>query len=475
MATELDAFITSQARLNTLSKKQSKSINLLQLQYKALNKILGPFYTQYVDLKNTMETLGEVKEEVTDATENLTKATDALLGPIGIALKIFRNMNTILLFLLGGFALLGGAVFLLSKQFGGGESVVESFNTVLEAGRGLLDSIITTFGQFKTAIEGLDFSMLGGGLMPVLEGILGFLGNILKAYIVVYSAVISGIGDIVERMAEAGFLQQIVDAIGVFIGLIGMAFGIIKDNIDETGVTFDDIIEFITGAIDGFVNFLFSSGLIEFVVKYIQLLAVVYGAIAVLAAQVISVFIRIWGRLGPPIIKFVKAFFKFLNPIIRIVTGILGDVIDEVLSFVDKLTPLVEGTVDTIMEKLEKPIQLIEKILSFFGGNLEKAGNFLSGKADEMGYSSGGVASGPKSGYPVTLHGTEAIVPLPDGRTIPVSIKGDMMGKSSHTNNISINVSGGGNAKEIAKAVSDEVSKVLRNRSRGSSYTRGVI
>jgi phage-related protein len=475
MASELDAFITSQARLNTLSKKQSKSINLLQLQYKALNKILGPFYTQYVDLKNTMETLGEVKEELTGATENLTKATDALLGPIGIALKVFRNMNTILLFLLGGFTLLGGAVFLLSKQFGGGEGVVDSFNTVLEAGRGLIDSIITTFGQFKSAIEGLDLSMLSGALLPALEGVVGFLGNILKAYIAIYTAVIAGIGDIVERMAEAGFLQKIVDAIGVFIGLVAMAFGIIKDNIDATGVTFDGIIEFITSAINGFVDFLFSSGLIKFVVKFIELLAVVYGAVAVLAAQVISVFIRIWGRLGPPIIKFVKAFFNFLNPIVRIVTGVLGDVIDKVLIFVGKLTPVVEGTVDTIMEKLEKPIELIEKILGFFGGGLEKAGDFLSGKADELGYATGGIASGPTSGYPVTLHGTEAIVPLPDGRTIPVSIKGDMMGKSSHTNNISINVSGGGNAKEIAKAVSDEVSKVLRNRSRGGSYTRGVI
>jgi hypothetical protein len=36
---------------------------------------------------------------------------------------------------------------------------------------------------------------------------------------------------------------------------------------------------------------------------------------------------------------------------------------------------------------------------------------------------SGGVLSGPKSGYQATLHGTEAVVPLPDGRTIPVQIQ----------------------------------------------------
>jgi hypothetical protein len=37
-------------------------------------------------------------------------------------------------------------------------------------------------------------------------------------------------------------------------------------------------------------------------------------------------------------------------------------------------------------------------------------------------FARGGIAVGPKSGYDAVLHGTEAVVPLPDGRTIPVSI-----------------------------------------------------
>jgi len=36
------------------------------------------------------------------------------------------------------------------------------------------------------------------------------------------------------------------------------------------------------------------------------------------------------------------------------------------------------------------------------------------------GYADGGIATGPRSGYSTVLHGTEAIVPLPDGRSIPV-------------------------------------------------------
>ena len=34
----------------------------------------------------------------------------------------------------------------------------------------------------------------------------------------------------------------------------------------------------------------------------------------------------------------------------------------------------------------------------------------------------GGVATGPRSGYAAMLHGTEAVVPLPDGKTIPVEM-----------------------------------------------------
>jgi D-alanyl-D-alanine carboxypeptidase len=38
--------------------------------------------------------------------------------------------------------------------------------------------------------------------------------------------------------------------------------------------------------------------------------------------------------------------------------------------------------------------------------------------------SDGGIATGPSSGYSATLHGTEAVVPLPNGKTIPVEMAG---------------------------------------------------
>ncbi len=38
-------------------------------------------------------------------------------------------------------------------------------------------------------------------------------------------------------------------------------------------------------------------------------------------------------------------------------------------------------------------------------------------------FARGGIARGPDTGYAATLHGAEAVVPLPDGRTIPVKIE----------------------------------------------------
>jgi hypothetical protein len=43
----------------------------------------------------------------------------------------------------------------------------------------------------------------------------------------------------------------------------------------------------------------------------------------------------------------------------------------------------------------------------------------------------GGIASGPPTGYNARLHGTEAVVPLPDNRSIPVSLAGGGFGELS--------------------------------------------
>jgi hypothetical protein len=46
-------------------------------------------------------------------------------------------------------------------------------------------------------------------------------------------------------------------------------------------------------------------------------------------------------------------------------------------------------------------------------------------------FAKGGIASGPKSGYKAMLHGTEAVVPLPDGKKIPVNMQESSNGNMS--------------------------------------------
>jgi len=50
----------------------------------------------------------------------------------------------------------------------------------------------------------------------------------------------------------------------------------------------------------------------------------------------------------------------------------------------------------------------------------------------------GGVFTGPKSGYDAILHGTEAVVPLPDGKTIPVTVNQTTSGSMDTSEMISV-------------------------------------
>lgn len=52
-------------------------------------------------------------------------------------------------------------------------------------------------------------------------------------------------------------------------------------------------------------------------------------------------------------------------------------------------------------------------------GTYTTAGHFHA----HIGYADGGIASGPKSGYKATLHGTEAIIPMLDGKTVSIELK----------------------------------------------------
>ena len=107
-----------------------------------------------------------------------------------------------------------------------------------------------------------------------------------------------------------------------------------------------------------------------------------------------------------------------------------------------------------------------------YGGITEPRGFRYGGKTQD--YSRGGIARGRDSGYNAVLHGTEAIVPLPHGRAIPVEFMKTGNSMSNNTN-VVVNMSSDGNAsmeqsgdqgeglgKALANAVQQELQKQKR-------------
>jgi len=109
--------------------------------------------------------------------------------------------------------------------------------------------------------------------------------------------------------------------------------------------------------------------------------------------------------------------------------------------------------------------------------NTSMADKVQAGFAAKMpGMATGGIASGSKAGYPMTLHGTEAVVPLPNGKSIPVEMKNG----SAQNNNVVVNVSvdsqgrgqtstesqSGADAGNLGNAIAKAVQQELQNQKR---------
>ena len=102
-------------------------------------------------------------------------------------------------------------------------------------------------------------------------------------------------------------------------------------------------------------------------------------------------------------------------------------------------------------------------------GALGFADGGITPKLKGRSYTVGGVARGPSSGYQATLHGNEAVVPLPSGGAIPV--QGTGLGGGTNNVTVNVNVDNNGNAssesqgqgmgqdlgKVVAKAVQEEL------------------
>lgn len=126
----------------------------------------------------------------------------------------------------------------------------------------------------------------------------------------------------------------------------------------------------------------------------------------------------------------------------------------------------------SVQTGLQGKIDSMIKIPGAPGGRY--GGMFSEGKK-MPGYALGGISKGSAAGYPVTLHGTEAVVPLPNGKSIPVDMKG-----AGQNNNVVVNVSvdsqgrgqtttesqSGADAGNLGQAIAKAVQQELQNQKR---------
>ena len=99
------------------------------------------------------------------------------------------------------------------------------------------------------------------------------------------------------------------------------------------------------------------------------------------------------------------------------------------------------------------------------------AGNFARYGGVMRDYSAGGIARGRQAGYPAMLHGTEAVVPLPNGKSIPVDISGSGAGVNNVS--VSVNMEGATNVQggeeggqNLGKAIAGVVQQELQRQKR---------
>lgn len=374
------------------------------------------------------------------------------------------------------------------------------------AAQTLFTGLVDTLSQQKERVIGLweniksqvTFSDIDIDFRVVLNQLAAGLEEAIGMFFVVYNSVYDMIFELINVLISSGILQTIITNVQLLWSEIWGAYDEITGALEGTGLTFDTIMNTITTAWSKFMGFLESSGLLDFINEIINMAGELRALWIKCVAKYISTIIKFIRWVYPYVKPYAKAVFAFMKAaivvfitvvrtvvtMIRVVVAILQGDWGKVKTLLESITTMWQGTIGKIVgyfgEAKEQIMKFLAPIIDVIETILEGVGRFTLDGIGSIGggmfsFAGGGIASGSKNGYPATLHGTEAVVPLPDGRTIPVTIQGMGGGQGGDNINLTINVSGGnGDNRKLARLISDEVGRTFRNRSRGSGYSRGV-
>jgi phage-related protein len=498
-------------------EKVSARTNALTLFTVKLKKMaLGPIYDLYLDLKAAMRGLIAVFSPFERKIDSTGKAMIVLSGPLGMVVKLFTNLKTSVLFfsalLIGLGAVLASSASGTASLDGAMQALSNAFDFMLAAGSAALDylksfdySIITTafselfglmldiapvaFSLLVSLIEGIGEAFVA--IQPYIQQVIDFIG-------IMISATIATVYDLYDALQDVGFFDSIMAVILGFAAGIQNFFAGVKRGLDDTGISASGVFSGIANSFKGMVDFLVDAGLLEYFTLILQRLGdlmefsgKVFG---LLAEYVIKAIMFMYDVAGPVFSAF-GDIFKFTIDVLiellegdfkgaakRVFEGLInlvnrvGDAIFGVFEFaIDGIIGAFSRMYDFVADILGEIADLLSPITDGIGSVVGAVGGAVGGVGDFLGFSDGGVVSGPSSGYAVALHGTEAVVPLPDGKTIPVSLQGVGNMGGGDTVSFNINVNGAkGDPKEIAKLVGQEVQRAFRSRSRSGGYGRGI-
>lgn len=465
----------------------------------AFNKILGPFYNLWLKFKTGVGAL--------------LSPMKALLVPFGIMEKTVDGIRMSFLSMIG-------ILFTVISVFAYLTSSVGS------AGGGT-NELMASLGGLKDILLGVIQQIMAFDFGPAIEMAKGLLTEFGSFFVSVVTLMVDIIGlwlttwlGVIEAMYDHGVFHALLAVfMGVWTGISAIFDGFMEA-FESLGISGGDITSSLSSAFGSFASFLVSSGIIDFFVNLIETFGLVLQVAGVIIGELIvfmaNLAMSIGGALGDAgaggafmtfmgIVGSVITFIiTILNGLVNIIRGIMStllriftaenpftefkNVVGEAIdSIVSKLASMTSGPRQAISDGLDSIMGLFQGFLDFVLDIFDKIpdfGDVVGGVSDFMGsvggaiggaigFSKGGVVSGPSSGFPAILHGTEAVVPLPDGRSIPVAIQGGGGGGGSSTFNITVN-GAKGDPQQIAKAVGKEVQRVFKSRSRSGGYGRGI-
>ena len=499
------------------------ALTILPDKTRILMKVLGPLMTTYMQIDMALqsvnktfrdskkpvdelgESMGETGEEAEERTTMMGIAVSALSLPfkaLGGAVKVvgglFKKLLLGILPLMGIMMGIAGIVMIAVAAFDKGGGSLKSWLEDLPIVGGMMEHITTTIEKVKVLWETLKANITlpeGTDSESFMTQIVDGLTFVVDVFIGYWTMIADMVFTLITALAEAGIFQAILDGFMTIMGAFIDAYAMISDALG--GDLFTTFFDTITNLWTFLIDFLVTSGVFDFIGELISMIAEIVGVIVFLSAIIITVVIKIIMFVYPYVKPYymmlfnaIGFFITYIMMVVRIFMGIVRIVMALLTGNTDKAKEIFWDLIDSVKASLmsmwgfakgfvNQFINLVWPLFALINKGIDLIAEvpgmgWVGGlHMDKPQFAKGGIASGPKSGYEAILHGTEAVIPMPDGKTIPVTLSGGEGGGGSTT--ININVSGAnGDPRKIARMVGDEVGRLFKNRSRSGGFSRGV-